>query len=318
MWPRSPRPDAANAPRRRLTPRGRWLAVAGGALSLVLVAAAISPPLGLVLALVVLWAADRWLLRPVAGLAALADTTSPDRPASPLVIATAMRDMAVERDEILSRHAAEQSRRQQLERDAFRDAPTGLPNRALFLDRVAHAVRRFRRPGAPGFAILLCAVEWQGSEAGAWNLARRDALRGDLARRLETVLRPGDTLAVYADPVFAVLIDNLETPTGARRCAERLAAALDGPLTTPEGPIALRSWFAIAPASPAHAGPVALLLDAAGTLEAAIAEDRRIAEFDPERMTTPASTDDFHARLEEILDLMSSESDGTAERPDRP
>ncbi len=315
------RPDAASPGKTWPALRLRGLALGALALAAIVLAAIAAPWLGVVAGLLALFAFDRFVLGPATGLAgeilppALAG--SGGFPA----LGRALRERLAAGEEIRRDSARLCSELEQLRQHAFHDPLTGLPNRELLNDRLAHALARFRRPGAPGFALLLCALDWRLEERGDWNLARRDALRLAAGQRLAAVLRPGDTLATWADPVFAVLVDNLATPSGALRCAERLRAALvdpaadaadgmgDGMADVP------RVWFALAHAGPGHAGPVALLQDAARTLEHAIADDEKILVHDPDRPLPPPSWDEFSSRLREILEVLEPDAETPAANP---
>ena len=92
----------------------------------------------------------------------------------------------------------------QLEHQALHDTLTGLPNRALFADRLDHALRR---PTAL-VSVLFCDLDdfklvndKLGHEAG-------DAMLGVVARRLLACVRPTDTVARLGGDEFAILLDD--------------------------------------------------------------------------------------------------------------
>ena len=110
---------------------------------------------------------------------------------------------------------------EQLSRQAFTDSLTGLPNRALFRDRLEQAVAR--RTGAAVTVLLIDLDDFKlindnlGHSAG-------DQLLATLAGRLREEMRPGDTLARLGGDEFAILVEDL-TPADAEALAERLLAA---------------------------------------------------------------------------------------------
>ena len=117
----------------------------------------------------------------------------------------------------------------ELSRSAFYDGLTGLPNRALLLDRVSHALS-FVRPdedGPIGFILLdldrfKVINESLGHAAG-------DRLLELVGRRLSECLRPGDTVARFGGDEFAVLLDAVHDVDDALRVAERIEAELRAP-----------------------------------------------------------------------------------------
>ncbi|MET8149822.1 putative bifunctional diguanylate cyclase/phosphodiesterase [Actinoplanes sp. NPDC049668] len=110
----------------------------------------------------------------------------------------------------------------ELSKQAFTDSLTGLPNRALFRDRLEQAVAR-RRPDGTVTVLLIDLDDFKlvndnlGHSAG-------DVLLSTLARRLRAEMRPGDTLARLGGDEFAILIEDLDLD-GAATLAERLLAA---------------------------------------------------------------------------------------------
>jgi diguanylate cyclase (GGDEF)-like protein/PAS domain S-box-containing protein len=117
----------------------------------------------------------------------------------------------------------------ELSRSSFYDTLTGLPNRALLLDRVSHALS-FIRPdedGPIGFILLdldrfKVINESLGHAAG-------DRLLELVGRRLSECLRPGDTVARFGGDEFAVLLDTVRDVDDALLVAERIEAELRAP-----------------------------------------------------------------------------------------
>jgi diguanylate cyclase (GGDEF)-like protein/PAS domain S-box-containing protein len=108
------------------------------------------------------------------------------------------------------------------------DELTGLPNRTLFLDRVAHALPQSDRRGQL-IAVLLIDLDRftlvndsLGHDAGDEMLRR-------VAARLVGTIRAGDTLARLGGDEFAVLLEALPSEASASEMAERLTHVLKGP-----------------------------------------------------------------------------------------
>ena len=108
---------------------------------------------------------------------------------------------------------------------ALHDPLTGLPNRALLVERLEHALARLARDEGrvavlfldlDGFKVINDSL---GHETG-------DRLLVEAARRLEGCVRPGDTAARLGGDEFVVLLENVADEGEAIRVAERVAEAL--------------------------------------------------------------------------------------------
>ncbi len=115
------------------------------------------------------------------------------------------------------------------------DALTGLPNRLLFLDRLARSIERAKRRSDFLFAVLLLDMDRFGSLVERLGSRAGDELLIAAARRLETSLRAGDTVArLGRDHVvarlggdeFTILLDGLNEVGEARFVADRLLKEL--------------------------------------------------------------------------------------------
>jgi diguanylate cyclase (GGDEF)-like protein/PAS domain S-box-containing protein len=118
---------------------------------------------------------------------------------------------------------------QQLVRDAMQDRLTELPNRVLLLDRLTQALATLpRRSGSLGVMFLdidrfKVINDSLGHHAG-------DEVLKELAGRLTTCLRPGDTVARFGGDEFVVLCQDLAHAGQALSIAEQIKAALSEPV----------------------------------------------------------------------------------------
>jgi diguanylate cyclase (GGDEF)-like protein/PAS domain S-box-containing protein len=138
--------------------------------------------------------------------------------------------MAGSLSDITDRLSAER----QLQHDALHDVLTGLPNRALFADRVTQILQRASREPDAGCAVLFVDIDRFKLVNDSLSHAVGDQLLVALAARLSAALRPGDTVARIGGDEFTVLLDGVRNAGDAAVAAERLqrtlgeAVAVDG------------------------------------------------------------------------------------------
>jgi diguanylate cyclase len=132
----------------------------------------------------------------------------------------------------------------QLEHLAFHDSLTDLANRALFNDRVRHALARARRDGG-SLAVLF--VDLDDFKVVNDNLGHGagDRLLREVAVRLRSCLREPDTVGRLGGDEFAVLAEDSDLET-ARVLAQRVLASLEAPFPLVGGQVTLRASIGIA------------------------------------------------------------------------
>jgi len=113
----------------------------------------------------------------------------------------------------------------ELEHQAFHDMLTGLPNRALFRDRVGHALARQRRDHLPVAVLFLDIDDFKYVNDSLGHAAGDEVLR-EVGRRLEECMRTVDTAARLGGDEFAVLIHETESELQAIEIAHRITDAL--------------------------------------------------------------------------------------------
>jgi diguanylate cyclase (GGDEF)-like protein/PAS domain S-box-containing protein len=122
--------------------------------------------------------------------------------------------------------------RRELERDleqrAFTDGLTGLANRALFRDRLDHAVARDARGGRP-FTVLLADLDGFKTVNDSLGHDSGDAVLVEVAARLSACRRAGDTVARLGGDEFAFLLEDLADASVAEDFASRVLDLMHQP-----------------------------------------------------------------------------------------
>jgi diguanylate cyclase (GGDEF)-like protein len=118
----------------------------------------------------------------------------------------------------------------QLEHRAFHDGLTGLPNRALFRERVGHALRRRSQAGTP-LALLFIDLDDFKTVNDQLGHAAGDDLLVAVGRRLETCIRGEDTAARLGGDEFAILLEQAPSHEVAVRVAGRILEAMRPPFS---------------------------------------------------------------------------------------
>jgi diguanylate cyclase (GGDEF)-like protein len=117
----------------------------------------------------------------------------------------------------------------QLRQQALHDSLTGLANRALFRDRLAHALQRSARNPGSRCAVLFLDLDDFKNVNDAQGHAVGDALLGIVGERLRSTLRPADTAARLGGDEFAVLIEDVVGADEVEVVADRIVAAIARP-----------------------------------------------------------------------------------------
>jgi diguanylate cyclase (GGDEF)-like protein len=158
--------------------------------------------------------------------------------------------------------AVERTREEEVNRyAALHDPLTGLPNRALALDRLDYGLRRRRRDGTDVAVLVLDLDRFKlindslGHEAG-------DELLLELGPRLSRAVRGEDTVARLGGDEFAVICPGLDGIRDVITIAEKIAAAIARPFVLPSGERFVTGSIGIAVAMRASDTPETMLRDA--------------------------------------------------------
>src|SRR4051812_3588587 len=117
---------------------------------------------------------------------------------------------------------------QELRHQAFHDSLTGIANRALFIDRLQHAMARKRGFALP-LAVLFVDLDDFKTINDSLGHTEGDQVLVAVARRLQDALRTGDTIARMGGDEFAVLVEDAVDRDAPADVAERILGALQAP-----------------------------------------------------------------------------------------
>jgi diguanylate cyclase (GGDEF)-like protein/PAS domain S-box-containing protein len=149
---------------------------------------------------------------------------------------------------------------QELRHQAFHDSLTGLANRALFHDRLEHALDRLDQMRGAVSVLFLDLDDFKAVNDGRGHGAGDDLLKAVAARLLHTI-RTGDTLARLGGDEFAVLIES-DDPSVPSSMAERILDTFHLPFPFAGGRAGIRASIGIATATDPGVNADELLRDA--------------------------------------------------------
>ena len=184
-----------------------------------------------------------------------------------------------------------------LTHSATHDALTGLPNRALFSDRLLVALAQAERTGSL-VAVLFCDVDRFKMINDSLGHSAGDALLRQVGARLATVVRQGDTVARLGGDEFALLCTDVAGVDEARAVGERVCAVLREPIQV--GPRLLTSTMSVgvAVAEPGERDVADLLRDAdVAMYQAKDAGRDQVAVFDATLRVSASERLELHGDL---------------------
>jgi diguanylate cyclase (GGDEF)-like protein/PAS domain S-box-containing protein len=119
---------------------------------------------------------------------------------------------------------------EQLSRQAFVDQLTDLPNRALFMDRLEHALIAARGGAGTRVAVLFLDLDGFKSINDTFGHPFGDEVLQVVAKRLEASVRQGDTVARFGGDEFVILVEGVRDPGEVLSLASRLIDELHRPV----------------------------------------------------------------------------------------
>jgi diguanylate cyclase (GGDEF)-like protein/PAS domain S-box-containing protein len=145
-----------------------------------------------------------------------------------------------------------------LSHQAFHDPLTDLANRALFLDRLGHALDRALRQGQMVGLLYIDIDNFKevNDDLGHDN---GDQLLIEIAARLQDAVRTVDTVARLGGDEFTVLIEDLTDLGAAIQCADRISKSLSQPFNLSDSEVQISASIGIAHSGTRRIGPEDLM-----------------------------------------------------------
>jgi diguanylate cyclase (GGDEF)-like protein len=200
-------------------------------------------------------------------------------------------------------HAIERKRAEgRLARQALHDQLTGLPNRALFLDRLGVALERSRRSGAP-LAVLFLDFDNFKQINDSRGHAAGDKLLATLGPRLSGLLRPMDTVARFGGDEFTFLFEGLTSEREVVLIADRIREAAGLPIEVDGGEVTVTVSIGIATVADPTVTPETILREADAAMYRAKQQGRaRYELFDDDSRRRAIERIDLEAAIAQALE----------------
>jgi diguanylate cyclase (GGDEF)-like protein/PAS domain S-box-containing protein len=138
---------------------------------------------------------------------------------------------------------------EQLTHQAFHDPLTGLANRALFRDRVSHALALAQRQGHPITVLFLDLDDFKRVNDSLGH-AEGDRLLIAAAERFQSCARAADTVSRLGGDEFAILIEHVAGSDGRPELLQRLEEAMTYPFALSGNQVQVSASIGVATASP--------------------------------------------------------------------
>ncbi|NQV57382.1 MAG: EAL domain-containing protein [Rhodospirillales bacterium] len=150
----------------------------------------------------------------------------------------------------------------QLLKDALHDSLTGLPNRALFTDRVTQAISRNLRNLDNLFAVMFLDFDRFKLINDSLGHSYGDQMLIEIGLRLRDAVREVDTVARLGGDEFAILLEDLDNEAVAEEVARRINKSLAGPFRLAGKDIVSNASIGIAFSSLGYSHPEEMVRDA--------------------------------------------------------
>ena len=200
--------------------------------------------------------------------------------------------------DVTVRHALEK----RLQDQAFHDDLTGLANRALFRDRVEHALAQ-RSQGPRLGAVLFLDLDRFKTINDSLGHQVGDDLLVAIAQRLQNALAPEDTIARLGGDEFGILREDVATPNNARLLAQGVSAVFGTPFQVGDREITIGCSIGMVLASGVRRTADELLRDAdVAMYHAKVAGRGSYAVFEPSMQAEVAARRELESDLRDAIE----------------
>ena len=151
---------------------------------------------------------------------------------------------------------------EQLRSAGFRDPLTGLCNRVVFVERLGRRLTEFKQRRGDRFAVLYLDLDRFKIVNDSLGHLVGDELLIAVSRRLESCLRPRDSLARLGGDEFAILLNGLVDEQQANAIAFRIQEALSAPFSVGGREVFSTASIGIAPGLHEYTHPEEIMRDA--------------------------------------------------------
>ncbi|HEV2309214.1 MAG TPA: EAL domain-containing protein, partial [Acidimicrobiia bacterium] len=185
---------------------------------------------------------------------------------------------------------------------AIHDPLTGLPNRVLFVDRLARALVRARRHDTKVGVIFLDLDRFKVVNDSLGH-ATGDELLKAISERLLGALRPEDTVARFGGDEFVVLCEDVDDEATVRQVAQRIEETVSRPTVISRREIFVTASIGVVVSGPKAASPETLLRDADAAMYGAKGQGRaRIECYDRQTHQRSVETLELEADLHRVVE----------------
>jgi diguanylate cyclase (GGDEF)-like protein/PAS domain S-box-containing protein len=119
---------------------------------------------------------------------------------------------------------------EKIRQSTFYDDLTGLPNRALFINRLESAISKRKRGFKDHFAVVFLDLDGFGAVNEGLGHEIGDQLLNEVAARIALTLRPDDTISRFSGDIFAILLGTVDSAAGAIEASNRIQRAIEKPI----------------------------------------------------------------------------------------
>lgn len=192
---------------------------------------------------------------------------------------------------------------ERLVHNVFHDALTGLPNRALFMDRLRLATERARRRKDQLFAVLFLDLDGFKAVNDSMGHIMGDQLLIQVSRRLKACLRTTDTIARLGGDEFTILLEDLGLDGVPIRVVERLQSELERPFKVGSRDIFVTASIGVTSSKRRYERAEEILRDADMAMYKAKSSGKASYEvFDQENQNSHAELLDLGSELEKAAE----------------